>query len=195
MAGELIVQRANSKLVGLDVAIFDRVMDELIFHMHNLKVDETELAYLKAMAIFDTGRFDLRPRSLKEGEKVEEAKMHIWRMLELYTRSKKPEDETRFASLVLKLHSLRSISSAMRALDDATTSYRHLFCDNLPDLNSQSNTLKSSNPPKRNSSNSSNSSNNSSNCNNSISSNCSSSSSSSKEERVRIKSEPKGHFD
>ena len=189
MAGELIVQRANSKLVGLDVAIFDRVMDELIFHMHNLKVDETELAYLKAMAIFDTGRFDLRPRSLKEGEKVEEAKMHIWRMLELYTRSKKPEDETRFASLALKLHSLRSISSAMRALDDATTSYRHLFCDNLPDLNSQSNTLKSSNPPKRNSSN------NSSNSNNSISSNCSSSSSSSKEERVKIKSEPKGHFD
>ena len=72
MAGELIVQRANSKLVGLDVAIFDRVMDELIFHMHNLKVDETELAYLKAMAIFDAGRFDLRSRSLKEGEKVEE---------------------------------------------------------------------------------------------------------------------------
>ena len=178
VAGELIVQRANSKLVGLDVAIFDRVMDELIFHMHNLKVDETELAYLKAMAIFDAGRFDLRSRSLKEGEKVEEAKMHIWRMLELYTRAKKPEDETRFASLVLKLHSLRSISSAMRALDDATTSYKHLFCDNLPAMGSVSSKQQEA----------TNDLNGQSNSNNQPKSSIS-------KERVRIKSEPRGHFD
>ena len=167
MAGELIVQRANSKLVGLEVAIFDRVMDELIFHMHNLKVDETELAYLKAMIIFDAGRFELSSRSLKEGGKVEEAKMHLWRMLELYTRAKKPEDETRFASLVLKLHSLRSISSAMRVGDGAL--YKHLFCDNLPEFKAQNNT-QSSSQPKSNSINI-------------------------KEERVKIKSEPKSHLD
>ena len=191
VAGELIVQRANSKLVGLNVAIFDRVMDELIFHMHNLKVDETEFAYLKAMAIFDAGRFDLRSRRLKEGEKVDEAKMHFWRMLELYTRAKKPEEEARFASLVLKLHSLRSISSAMRAVDDGVTLYKHLFCDNLPDLESEnrkkqevrtdlsaeSKTAKNSSLPK------------------SSSSSSRSSSGSEKKSRVRIKSEPKGHLD
>ena len=172
------MERANSQNIGLDTAIFDRIIHELVFFIHSLKMDMIELAYLKAMAIFDAGRFDLRPKGLKEEEKVEMAKLHLWKMLEHYTRTKKPQDQTRFASLVLKLHSLRSISSAMRTLNDATTSYKHLFCDNLPDLNSQSNALKSSSPPKSNSSNSS------------ISSN-----SSSKEERVRIKSEPKGHLD
>ena len=176
MAGELIVQRANSKLVGIDIAIFDRVMDELIFHMHNLKVDETELAYLKAMAIFDAGRFDLKSGSLKEVEKVEEGKMHFWRMLEFYTRARKPEDETRFASLVLKLHSLRSISTAMRVIDDAKTSYNHIFCDDLPAMKNLSNKqqpatneLKAEKTHPK--------------------------SSSSKEERLRIKSEPRTHLD
>ena len=171
VAGELIVQRGNSKLVGLDVAIFDRVMEELIFHMHNLKMDETELAYLKAMAIFDVGRFELRSKRLKEVEKVEEGAMHFWRMLEFYTRSKKPEEETRFASLVLKLHSLRSISSAMRELDDANTSYNHLFCDNLPAMSSKQQPATDDLHAAK------------------------SSSVSLKEERVRIKSEPRTHLD
>ena len=130
MAGDIIVERANSQNIGLDTAIFDRIIHELVFFIRSLKMDMVELAYLKAMAIFDAGRFDLRPKGLKEEEKVEEAKLHLWKMLEHYTRTKKPQDQTRFASLVLKLTTLRSISSAMRRVTKPS-GYKHLFCDNL----------------------------------------------------------------
>ena len=173
VGGELIVQRENSKLVGLDIDIFDRVVEELILHMHNMKVDETELAYLKAMAIFDAGRFDLSPRSLKQVDKVEEGKMHFWRMLERYTRTKKPEEETRFASLVLKLQSLRSISSSMKI------SSHHLFCDNLPSMVS-SNWVTNDLDTQRHQGNSRRS--------NIMTSNT-------REGMVRVKSEPKGNLD
>ncbi|XP_053597436.1 retinoic acid receptor RXR-alpha-B isoform X2 [Microplitis mediator] len=101
---DIIVNRSSAQQAGLS-AIFDRVLSELVTKMREMKMDKTELGCLRAIILFNS-----EIRGLKSISEVELLREKVYAALEDYVRITRPNEPGRFAKLLLRLPSLRSIS-------------------------------------------------------------------------------------
>lgn len=116
----------NSALQAGVGTMFDRVLSELSLKMKNMRMDISELACLKSIILFNPGmqtifiRFcdwesndfsnvsDIR--GIKNPSEVDLLRAKIYVSLEDYCKARRAGEEGRFASLLLRLPALRSIS-------------------------------------------------------------------------------------
>lgn len=95
----------NSALQAGVGAMFDRVLSELSLKMRHMNVDQAELACLKAIILFNS---DIK--GLKHAQEIDALREKVYICLEEYCRTTRQGEEGRFASLLLRLPALRSIS-------------------------------------------------------------------------------------
>uniref|UniRef100_A0A3Q2ZN28 Retinoic acid receptor RXR n=1 Tax=Hippocampus comes TaxID=109280 RepID=A0A3Q2ZN28_HIPCM len=96
-----IFDRAHNAEVG---AIFDRVLTELVSKMRDMQMDKTELGCLRAIILFNPDA-----KGLSNPSEVEVLRERVYASLETYCKQKYPEQQGRFAKLLLRLPALRSI--------------------------------------------------------------------------------------
>uniref|UniRef100_A0A3P8T2N0 Retinoic acid receptor RXR n=1 Tax=Amphiprion percula TaxID=161767 RepID=A0A3P8T2N0_AMPPE len=101
LASELQREGAHSAGVG---AIFDRVLTELVNKMRDMQMDKTELGCLRAIVLFNPDA-----KGLSNTSEVELLREKVYASLEAYCKQKYPEQQGRFAKLLLRLPALRSI--------------------------------------------------------------------------------------
>uniref|UniRef100_A0A3Q1G323 Retinoic acid receptor RXR n=1 Tax=Acanthochromis polyacanthus TaxID=80966 RepID=A0A3Q1G323_9TELE len=101
LASELQREGAHSGGVG---AIFDRVLTELVNKMRDMQMDKTELGCLRAIVLFNPDA-----KGLSNTSEVELLREKVYASLEAYCKQKYPEQQGRFAKLLLRLPALRSI--------------------------------------------------------------------------------------
>uniref|UniRef100_A0A3Q0SBF2 Retinoic acid receptor RXR n=1 Tax=Amphilophus citrinellus TaxID=61819 RepID=A0A3Q0SBF2_AMPCI len=101
LASELQRDNAHSAGVG---AIFDRVLTELVNKMRDMQMDKTELGCLRAIVLFNPDA-----KGLSNTSEVELLREKVYASLEAYCKQKYPEQQGRFAKLLLRLPALRSI--------------------------------------------------------------------------------------
>ncbi|KAF0045305.1 hypothetical protein F2P81_001834 [Scophthalmus maximus] len=101
LASELQRDSAHSAGVG---AIFDRVLTELVNKMRDMQMDKTELGCLRAIVLFNPDA-----KGLSNTSEVELLREKVYASLESYCKQKYPEQQGRFAKLLLRLPALRSI--------------------------------------------------------------------------------------
>ncbi|XP_043273386.1 retinoic acid receptor RXR-alpha-B isoform X2 [Venturia canescens] len=99
----ITVHRASAQQAGVG-AIFDRVLSELVAKMRDMEMDKTELGCLRSIILFNP-----EVRGLKSAQEVELLREKVYAALEEYTRIARPDEPGRFAKLLLRLPSLRSI--------------------------------------------------------------------------------------
>ncbi|XP_028835640.1 retinoic acid receptor RXR-beta-A-like isoform X2 [Denticeps clupeoides] len=92
---------AQSPEVG---AVFDRVLTELVCKMRDMQMDKSELGCLRAIVLFNPDA-----KGLSCSSEVELLRERVYATLEAYCRHKYPEQQGRFAKLLLRLPALRSI--------------------------------------------------------------------------------------
>ncbi|CAO1407858.1 unnamed protein product [Diamesa tonsa] len=109
----------NSATQAGVVQIFDRVLSELSLKMKRLDVDQTELCCLKSIIIFNPD-----VRLIENRKEIDLLREKTYACLDEYCRHKYPNEDGRFAQLLLRLPALRSIS--LKCLD-------HLFYFRLID--------------------------------------------------------------
>ncbi|XP_072764525.1 retinoid X receptor ultraspiracle isoform X2 [Anoplolepis gracilipes] len=97
------VRRDSAQQAGV-ITIFDRVLSELVSKMREMKMDRTELGCLRSIILFNPD-----VRGLKSSNEVAVLREKIYAALEEYTRVSWPDDPGRFAKLLLRLPSIRSI--------------------------------------------------------------------------------------
>lgn len=117
LATGLTVHGDSARQAGVG-SIFERVLTELVSKMREIKMDKTELGCLRSIILFNP-----EVRALKSRQEVELLREKVYAALEEYTRAVKPDEPGRFAKLLLRLPSLRSIS--LKCLE-------HLFFFRLP---------------------------------------------------------------
>ncbi|XP_077292907.1 retinoid X receptor ultraspiracle isoform X2 [Arctopsyche grandis] len=100
----MTLHRNSALQAGVGV-MFDRVLSELSLKMRHMRMDQAELACLKAIILFNP---DIR--GLKNGQEVDAVREKLYYCLEEYCRTRRSGEEGRFASLLLRLPALRSIS-------------------------------------------------------------------------------------
>ncbi|EZA58325.1 retinoic acid receptor RXR isoform X5 [Ooceraea biroi] len=110
------VHRNSAQQAGVGT-IFDRVLSELVSKMREMKMDRTELGCLRSIILFNPD-----VRGLKSTQEVSLLREKIYAALEEYTRVSSPDDPGRFAKLLLRLPSIRSIG--LKCLE-------HLFFFNM----------------------------------------------------------------
>ncbi|XP_011166457.1 retinoic acid receptor RXR-alpha-B isoform X1 [Solenopsis invicta] len=98
-----MVHRNSAQQAGV-ITIFDRVMSELVSKMREMKMDRTELGCLRSIILFNPD-----VRGLKSIQEVSLLREKVYAALEEYTRVNCPDDPGRFAKLLLRLPSIRSI--------------------------------------------------------------------------------------
>lgn len=103
LATGLTVHRNSAHQAGVGT-IFDRVLTELVAKMREMKMDKTELGCLRSVILFNPD-----VRGLKSAQEVELLREKVYAALEEYTRTTHPDEPGRFAKLLLRLPSLRSI--------------------------------------------------------------------------------------
>uniref|UniRef100_A0A8C5DC10 Retinoic acid receptor RXR n=2 Tax=Gouania willdenowi TaxID=441366 RepID=A0A8C5DC10_GOUWI len=101
LASELQRDSAHTAGVG---AIFDRVLTELVNKMRDMQMDKTELGCLRAIVLFNPDA-----KGLSNNSEVELLREKVYASLESYCKQKYPEQQGRFAKLLLRLPALRSI--------------------------------------------------------------------------------------
>ncbi|XP_011604045.1 retinoic acid receptor RXR-beta-B [Takifugu rubripes] len=115
LASELQRDSANSAGVGAIFdrenvqsaevgAIFDRVLTELVNKMRDMQMDKTELGCLRAIVLFNPDA-----KGLSKSSEVELLREKVYASLEAYCKQRYPEQQGRFAKLLLRLPALRSI--------------------------------------------------------------------------------------
>ncbi|XP_015369584.1 PREDICTED: retinoic acid receptor RXR-alpha-B-like [Diuraphis noxia] len=103
LATGLTVDRDSAHQAGVE-AIFDRVLTELVAKMRDMSMDRTELGCLRTIILFNPGS-----KGLQSVNEVEILRDKVYVALEEYCRTTHPEEPGRFAKLLLRLPSLRSI--------------------------------------------------------------------------------------
>lgn len=103
----------NSALLAGVGQIFDRVLSELSLKMRALRMDQAEYVALKAIVLLNPD-----VKGLKNRNEVEVLREKMYSCLDEYCRRSRSTEEGRFASLLLRLPALRSIS---------LKSFEHLF--------------------------------------------------------------------
>ncbi|KAF6115963.1 retinoid X receptor beta [Phyllostomus discolor] len=99
----LHVHRNSAHSAGVG-AIFDRVLTELVSKMRDMRMDKTELGCLRAIILFNPDA-----KGLSNPSEVEVLREKVYASLETYCKQKYPEQQGRFAKLLLRLPALRSI--------------------------------------------------------------------------------------
>lgn len=94
-------ESAHSAEVG---ALFDRVLTELVCKMRDMQMDKTELGCLRAIVLFNPDA-----KGLSSTSEVELLREKVYASLEAYCKQKYPDQQGRFAKLLLRLPALRSI--------------------------------------------------------------------------------------
>ncbi|XP_025415740.1 retinoic acid receptor RXR-alpha-B-like isoform X2 [Sipha flava] len=103
LATGLTVDRDSAHQAGVE-AIFDRVLTELVAKMKDMNMDRTELGCLRTIILFNPGS-----KGLQSVNEVEILRDKVYVALEEYCRVTHPDEPGRFAKLLLRLPSLRSI--------------------------------------------------------------------------------------
>uniref|UniRef100_A0A1B6E4Y9 Nuclear receptor subfamily 2 group B member 4 n=2 Tax=Clastoptera arizonana TaxID=38151 RepID=A0A1B6E4Y9_9HEMI len=103
LATGLTVHHNSAHQAGVG-AIFDRVLTELVAKMREMKMDKTELGCLRSIILFNPA-----VRGLKSKQEVDILREKVYSALDNYTRIAHPDEPGRFAKLLLRLPSLRSI--------------------------------------------------------------------------------------
>ncbi|XP_046404348.1 retinoic acid receptor RXR-alpha-B-like isoform X3 [Ischnura elegans] len=103
LATGLTVHRNSAHQAGVG-SIFDRVLTELVAKMREMHMDKTELGCLRAVILFNPD-----VRGLKSRRQVESLREKVYAALEEHAKSTHPDEPGRFAKLLLRLPSLRSI--------------------------------------------------------------------------------------
>uniref|UniRef100_F6Y1I2 Retinoid X receptor beta n=1 Tax=Monodelphis domestica TaxID=13616 RepID=F6Y1I2_MONDO len=107
LATGLHVHRNSAHSAGVG-AIFDRpfsrVLTELVSKMRDMRMDKTELGCLRAIILFNPDA-----KGLSNPGEVEILREKVYASLESYCKQKYPEQQGRFAKLLLRLPALRSI--------------------------------------------------------------------------------------
>ncbi|XP_071276994.1 LOW QUALITY PROTEIN: retinoic acid receptor RXR-alpha-B-like [Agelaius tricolor] len=103
LATGLHVHRNSAHSAGVG-AIFDRVLTELVSKMRDIEMDKTELGCLRAIILFNPDA-----KGLSNPSEVELLREKVYASLESYCKQKYPEQQGRFAKLLLRLPALRSI--------------------------------------------------------------------------------------
>ncbi|XP_063234698.1 retinoic acid receptor RXR isoform X2 [Bacillus rossius redtenbacheri] len=103
LATGVTVHRNAAHQAGVGT-LFDRVLSELVCKMREMKMDKTELGCLRSIILFNPD-----VRGLKSSQEVELLREKVYASLEEYTRVNRPDEPGRFAKLLLRLPSLRSI--------------------------------------------------------------------------------------
>lgn len=103
LATGITVHRTSAAQAGV-AAIFERVLSELVTKMRDMEMDKTELGCLRAIILFNP-----EVRGLKSAQEVELLREKVYAALEEYVRVSRPDEPGRFAKLLLRLPSLRSI--------------------------------------------------------------------------------------
>uniref|UniRef100_A0A8B9L6X6 Retinoic acid receptor RXR n=1 Tax=Astyanax mexicanus TaxID=7994 RepID=A0A8B9L6X6_ASTMX len=85
-------------------AIFDRVLTELVSKMRDMQMDKTELGCLRAIILFNPDA-----KGLSSPSEVELLREKVYASLESYCKQRYPDQQGRFAKLLLRLPALRSI--------------------------------------------------------------------------------------
>uniref|UniRef100_A0ACB8EFZ1 Uncharacterized protein n=1 Tax=Sphaerodactylus townsendi TaxID=933632 RepID=A0ACB8EFZ1_9SAUR len=81
-----------------------RVLTELVSKMRDMRMDKTELGCLRAIILFNPDA-----KGLSNPGDVELLREKVYASLESYCKQKYPEQQGRFAKLLLRLPALRSI--------------------------------------------------------------------------------------
>nr|WDQ26779.1 ultraspiracle [Sogatella furcifera] len=103
LATGLVIHRDSANQAGV-ATIFERVLTEIVAKMREMKMDKTELGCLRSIILFNPD-----VRDLKSTQEVELLREKVYTALEDYTRITHPTEPGRFAKLLLRLPSLRSI--------------------------------------------------------------------------------------
>ncbi|XP_038598116.1 LOW QUALITY PROTEIN: retinoic acid receptor RXR-beta [Tachyglossus aculeatus] len=103
LATGLHVHRNSAHSAGVG-AIFDRVLTELVSKMRDMRMDKTELGCLRAIILFNPDA-----KGLSNGSEVEQLREKVYASLEAYCKQRYPDQQGRFAKLLLRLPALRSI--------------------------------------------------------------------------------------
>ncbi|CAH0749123.1 unnamed protein product [Diatraea saccharalis] len=103
----------NSALQAGVCQIFDRILSELSLKMRHLRMDQAEYVALKAIILLNPD-----VKGLINRQEVEVLREKMYSCLDEYCRRSRGTEEGRFASLLLRLPALRSIS---------LKSFEHLF--------------------------------------------------------------------
>ncbi|XP_014220113.1 retinoic acid receptor RXR-alpha-B isoform X2 [Trichogramma pretiosum] len=85
-------------------AIFERVLNELVYKFRTMKMDRTELGCLKAIILFNP-----EVRGLRVSSEVDLLREKVYGVLDDYVQKHRPDEPGRFAKLLLRLPCLRSI--------------------------------------------------------------------------------------
>ncbi|KAF6214601.1 hypothetical protein GE061_009344 [Apolygus lucorum] len=118
LGGEVTVTRSTAHIAGI-TTIYERVLTELVTKMREMKMDKTELGCLRTIILFNP-----EVRGVKSTQEVEHLREKVYAVLDDYTKMTHPDEPGRFAKLLLRLPSLRSIG--LKCLE-------HLFSYRLPD--------------------------------------------------------------
>ncbi|CAL8365837.1 unnamed protein product [Arctogadus glacialis] len=103
LATGLHVHRNSAHSAGVG-AIFDRVLTELVSKMRDMQMDKTELGCLRAIILFNPDA-----KALSSPNEVEMLRERVYASLESYCKQNYPDQQGRFAKLLLRLPALRSI--------------------------------------------------------------------------------------
>uniref|UniRef100_A0A8C1BGC3 Retinoic acid receptor RXR n=2 Tax=Cyprinus carpio TaxID=7962 RepID=A0A8C1BGC3_CYPCA len=103
LATGLHVHRNSAHSAGVG-AIFDRVLTELVSKMRDMQMDKTELGCLRAIILFNPDA-----KGLSSPSEVELLREKVYASLEAYCKHRYPDQQGRFAKLLLRLPALRSI--------------------------------------------------------------------------------------
>ncbi|XP_047363131.1 retinoic acid receptor RXR-alpha-B isoform X2 [Vespa velutina] len=103
LATGITVNRNSAQQAGVGT-IFEHVLSELVTKMREMEMDKTELGCLRSIILFNPD-----VRGLKSIQEVSLLREKIYAALEEYTRVSCPNDPGRFAKLLLRLPSIRSI--------------------------------------------------------------------------------------
>ncbi|XP_055942383.1 retinoic acid receptor RXR-alpha-B-like isoform X1 [Argiope bruennichi] len=98
-----VVYRNNAINEGVG-NIYDRLLQELVAKMRELKVDKTELGCLKTIILFNP-----EAKGLKSVNEVNNLRDKVYTALEDYCKQHYPMQGSRFSKLLLRLPALRSM--------------------------------------------------------------------------------------
>ncbi|OQV18795.1 putative Retinoic acid receptor RXR-alpha [Hypsibius exemplaris] len=104
LSSGMCISPTHAELFGLN-GLVERMSAELIAKMTELQVDSFELACLRGIILFNPDA-----KGLSNADRVEACREKLYSGLEEHCHQMHPQDVSRFAKLLLRLPSLRSIS-------------------------------------------------------------------------------------
>ncbi|XP_023335012.1 retinoic acid receptor RXR [Eurytemora carolleeae] len=132
LADGIFATRETAHEAGVGM-VYDRVLVELVGKMTEMKMDRSELGCLRTIVLFNPDA-----KGLTEIGKVEQIRERAYATLEEYTRNMSPNDNGRFAKLLLRLPALRSIG--LRC--DEHLFFFKMISDNQGEFDIRSSTLE-----------------------------------------------------